>query len=316
MVRSSDKPFYRLYGKLRNLKRELKALNSECYSDIQNRVKSKASEVSFLLMEMYEDPSAANIERVHASKMELDELRRSEEEIMRLKDRALWVENGDINTSFFFKSVKARQACNTIRLIYNEQGDKVDKHDDIAGVLESFYKKLLGEKSSSCLDGLESVIRLKVSDDQAELLERPVTAKEVKASLDSMPNEKSHGPNGFSVAFYKRCWSLVGQDVIDAVLSFFSSGKIPSFVNSVYLALIPKKVNAAYAKDFRPISCCNVIYKIISKVIAMRLRDVLPDVIDKPQSSFIKGRLISDNVLLAHELLRTYSMQTFSLDVL
>ncbi|CAN1142067.1 Transposon TX1 uncharacterized 149 kDa protein [Linum perenne] len=69
-----------------------------------------------------------------------------------------------------------------------------------------------------------------------------------------MGNEKSPGPDGYTVMFYKTCWEIVQNDVADAVRSFFEDGKLPKFVNSAYLALVPKKPNATSMRDYRPIS--------------------------------------------------------------
>ncbi|CAN1136998.1 Transposon TX1 uncharacterized 149 kDa protein [Linum perenne] len=127
-----------------------------------------------------------------------------------------------------------------------------------------------------------------------------------------MPADKSPGPDGFTAHFFKVCWQIVKDDVIQAVQYFFYSGKVPSFVNSIYHALIPKKQNATDMKDYRPISCCNVIYKVISKVLANRLSRALPSLIGLDQSAFVKGRLIRDNVLLAREMLRSYNKSCVS----
>ncbi|CAN0846504.1 Transposon TX1 uncharacterized 149 kDa protein [Linum grandiflorum] len=114
-----------------------------------------------------------------------------------------------------------------------------------------------------------------------------------------MYGDKAPDPDGYPAGFYQRCWTMVGDDVIDAVLYFFKGGALLHFVNSVSLALIPKRVNATDSQDYQPISCCNVVYKAISKVLANRLRGVLSDLINPAQSAFIKGRLIGDNILLA-----------------
>lgn len=76
--------------------------------------------------------------------------------------------------------------------------------------------------------------------------------------------------------------------------------------NATAIALIPKVPNPSFMSDFRPISCCNTIYKCISKIIASRLRLALPDIISKSQATFVPGRKIGDNILLAQELLRNY----------
>ena len=91
-----------------------------------------------------------------------------------------------------------------------------------------------------------------------------------------------------------------------AVQSFFESGKLLKELNHTTITLVPKCQNSSKLKDFRPISCCNLIYKCISGILARRLKAILPEMIDKAQSTFILGRNISDNILLAQELLHNY----------
>jgi hypothetical protein len=93
-----------------------------------------------------------------------------------------------------------------------------------------------------------------------------------------------------------------------AILQFFNTGTLDVTINRTYMAIIPKISSPVYVTDFRPISLCNVIYKIISKVLANRLKTVMPYIISSSQSPYIPGRLISDNVLAAYETM--HSMQT------
>ena len=104
---------------------------------------------------------------------------------------------------------------------------------------------------------------------------------------------------------------MVGGDLTHAVLDFFNTGRLLREVSSTIIALVPKTQIPASQKDYRPISCCNVVYKIITKIIANRLKKVLPSLINNEQSTFISGRRIADNILLAHEVVHSYDSRNF-----
>ena len=93
----------------------------------------------------------------------------------------------------------------------------------------------------------------------------------------------------------------MGPSVTAAMLDFLNGGIMPDELNNTIICLIPKVKNPREMKQFRPISLCNVIYKICSKVLATRLRPFLDEIISKEQSAFVPGRLITDNVLIAYE---------------
>ncbi|XP_039004056.1 uncharacterized protein LOC120131001 [Hibiscus syriacus] len=116
--------------------------------------------------------------------------------------------------------------------------------------------------------------------------------------------------------FFKISWSVVGEDVVNAVTFFFQEATIHQAFNSTILALIPKIQNPCKVKDYRPISCCSVVYKIITKILVKRLSLVLPDLINLNQTAFLKGRSIIDNTLLAQELVKGYGRKNISPSVL
>ncbi|WZZ40579.1 hypothetical protein YC2023_036838 [Brassica napus] len=122
-----------------------------------------------------------------------------------------------------------------------------------------------------------------------------------------MPMNKSPGPDGYSVEFFRASWDIVGEDIIGAVREFFRNGKLLKDMNTTAIALIPKKPEACSLSDYRPISCCNVVYKLISKIIANRLKPILTECVSPSQAAFLKGRSLGENVLLATELIKDYN---------
>ena len=121
---------------------------------------------------------------------------------------------------------------------------------------------------------------------------------------------KVPGPDGMPLLFYQHYWSLIGENVSQSVLNFLNSASLLEHLNHTFITLIPKKKNPEHASEFRPISLWNVLYKIFSKVLANRLKRILPKIIIEHQSAFTKSRLIFDNILVAFESLHSMQKHT------
>lgn len=116
---------------------------------------------------------------------------------------------------------------------------------------------------------------------------------------------KAPGPDGMTASFYQQYWSFVGPAICDMVKSFFSSGFLLKQLNHTFVALIPKTTNLKVVEHFCPISLCNVSYKVISKLLADRLKVLVPKLISTNQSAFVLGRVIQENSVSAMELLHS-----------
>ncbi|GFS35287.1 hypothetical protein Acr_00g0038880 [Actinidia rufa] len=114
-------------------------------------------------------------------------------------------------------------------------------------------------------------------------------------------------PRWLLIPLYKQAWDIVGRDVTNVVLEFFSLVQILKQINHLAIALIPKTKDANKVEDFRPIACCNIVYKVISKIIATRLGPAISSIIDPTQAAFIQNESMVDNIFLMQELLRQYS---------
>ena len=114
---------------------------------------------------------------------------------------------------------------------------------------------------------------------------------------------KAPGPDGMNALFYQKFWHIVGNEVTDAVSDFLHFGNMEPDINYTHIVLIPKVKKPEKMADIKPINLCNVIYKIISKVLASKLKLILPQIISPSQSAFVPNRFITDNVLVAYETL-------------
>ena len=123
-----------------------------------------------------------------------------------------------------------------------------------------------------CLNAVQS----KVTNDMQKFLSSEFTTEEVKVALFQMGPTKAPGPDGMNALFYQKFWHVVGNNVVLAVLDFLNNGNMLPDINHTNIVLVPKVKNPERMSEFRPISLCNVIYKIISKVLANRLKQVLP----------------------------------------
>ena len=150
---------------------------------------------------------------------------------------------------------------------------------------------------------MTNLIHAKVSAEMNAELTKDFTTKEVRKALRQMHPTKALGPDGMSAIFYQKYWDIVGSDVTNMVLNVLNTNASLSDINNTYIKLVPKVKMPNRMKDFRPISLSNVAYKLVLKVLANRLKTVLPQIISENQSAFLSERLITDNVLIAIELM-------------
>jgi hypothetical protein len=168
----------------------------------------------------------------------------------------------------------------------------------------SYFEKLYKANSELSLPKKISTASLYtnwVSEAEAADLFIPVTLSELKTTLSLLQKEKSPGPDGWTAEFFSHYFDLVGTDLLQMIEDTRITGKISSSLNSTFLVLIPKSDQPSSYNDFRPISLCNLVYKLIAKVISTRIKPVMERKLSPEQLGFLKGRRIHDAIGVAHE---------------
>jgi hypothetical protein len=196
-----------------------------------------------------------------------------------------------------------------LRAIYKEDGTLLTNHANIEQEVLQLYGNLMGKVDDN-LRGIYIVAMRtgpQISSDHRELLITPITEGEIYTALKSIGDLKAPGLDGYGAHFFKSTWSIIKKDFLAAVWEFFYENSMYSAVNSTLVTLIPKHSAAKTIKEYRPISCCTTIFKVISKILTMRLSRVLGSIISTSQAAFVPGQHIHDHILLAYELIRGYS---------
>ncbi|KAA3464146.1 reverse transcriptase [Gossypium australe] len=222
-----------------------------------------------------------------------------------------WLKLGDKNSAFFHKYATARRRINTINRLETEEGQEVTADVEISDTASRYFQKLFTSSGVGDFSHILAGITPAISADINTILQASYSGDEIQKALKGMGPTKAPGYDGFPVLFFQKSWHIVGKDVVEFCLGVLNEGEEFGSVNETDIVLIPKTPYPTSLVNFRPISLCTILYKLVAKTIANRLQEFIGMCIDSAQSAFVPGRLISDNVLIAYEILHTLRQKRF-----
>jgi hypothetical protein len=188
-----------------------------------------------------------------------------------------------------------------VKGLVDDQGVRHEDMQTMGAMVKEYFEKLFTSEVMEIDDEILDDVDRKVSVEMNQLLLAPFSKEEVKKALFSIGDLKAPGPDGLHAIFFKRFWHLLEDDLVEEVLGAIQRAEVPVGWNDATIVMIPKVDNPDKVTQFRPISLCNVVYKVVSKCLVNRLRPVLDEVVSEEQSASIQGRMITDNALLAFE---------------
>ncbi|XP_071916251.1 uncharacterized protein [Coffea arabica] len=283
-------PLQVLCCKLKWLRGTIRDWNRRVFGDIFQTVRQKEEDVRLAEVRVENDDSDAARMHLHLAKGQLRAALRVEE--------------------LFWK-----QKARIIHKIRNGQGEWVESEEEIGAEAVWYFEGLFMDQHPASSSDLLQHIPTILTDEENDLLEQFPSKAEIRSAVFAMDGESASGPDGYTGKFFTVAWSVIGADVVSAVCSFFCGAELPCAVTTTSIALISKVGHLQDFSQFQLISLCNFVNKLISRVLADRLAQVLPKIISPQQSGFVRGRLISDNFLLAQELLSNMGRTSRNADV-
>ena len=204
-----------------------------------------------------------------------------EEELWALKSGVIWMMFSYCNTSFYHISTLVRRKRNTISVIMSNTGEWMHEESEMKEVIWNGFSDLYSTSHISALLYIPptNTWQTRLTDEDRDNLEANVTDEEIKVGIWSLKAFKTPGPNSLHAGFFQCFWLIVARSVLEEVKKVFLWKEVPKFLNRTLISLIPKIPGSETLNNYHPINLCNTVYKVVSKILVVRLRLLLGQVI-------------------------------------
>ncbi|KAL3680548.1 hypothetical protein R1sor_023504 [Riccia sorocarpa] len=246
--------------------------------------------------------NATNRTEFEAALLLLRNRERSDAYITRIRCRIRWLQEGDAPTAFFFARYRAKMAQEKITALQLESGAIITEERDIFGAVHTAFSELYQAEEEDTLILAErremlQLIDKRLTHQQNRAFRELPSTELIEEVIRSLPTEKAPGLDGVTAEVLVECWEFLHADCYAMVQSVWIKGRLLTKDNKGVIKLIPKGGDRLLLKSWRPITLLTTTYKIVAKIMAMRLKHMLPGIIDLQQTGFVTGRSIVDNVM-------------------
>ena len=223
---------------------------------------------------------------------------------IRVRSRAEWVEEGEDNVQYFEQLLKSNKKKTVIRELHNKENNIVTDKNKILDIIKDFYENLYSKHKRKIDNSSQFFKNIPtLCEESKDSCEGKVTKEECYTVLKEMKFNKSPGNDGFTVEFYCTFWQVLGDVIVGALNEAYEKKMLSNSQKQGVITLIEKDgKDAMYIQNYRPITLLNVDYKILSKVLAKRIKQVLGEIIHQDQVGYIKDRNIGEAVRLIEDM--------------
>ena len=242
--------------------------------------------------------------------MELQNIRAHKLSGSLIRSRVKWIEYGEKPSRYFCHLESRNYTSKIIPKIIDDNDEEITDQREILSEVERFYRCLYSKNDNEVAD-------LDLSSEMADFefntldnndknsLDGKITYQEASKTLKNMANNKSPGSDGFSAEFFKMFWKKLGHFVVRSLNHGYDTGELSVTQKQGVITCIPKDGKPRqYLKNWRPISLLNVVYKIASGCVSMRLKTCIHKLISSDQTGFVPGRYIGENTRLVYDIMQ------------
>ena len=257
-----------------------------------NRLQKLEKQLNSLLLE-----TVINEAKITETEHEIKEIYDSKANGAQIRARIKFLEEGEKNTKYFLSLERSRQNRKSITTL-TVNGQRISDIKDILNCEVEFYENLYKSKNTRTPEQYLNNVNLesKLTEQEANLCEGPITLEECIDAVNGMKLNKSPGLDGLTAEFYKQFWPYISSLVHESFLESQTNGELSRSQKQCVFSLLYKKGDPENMENWRPISLLNIDYKILARVLALRLQKVLPKIISLDQQGYIKNRYIGYNI--------------------